>query len=59
MQNIAKVRKGYVLPMSRLVLSYTLQIIEDAFHPQPLYGLNSSAAYQSSGSSPYLNRPAV
>ncbi|PWK69258.1 hypothetical protein LX99_04757 [Mucilaginibacter oryzae] len=39
MQNIAKAGKGYALPFARQAAPFTLQIIEDAFHPQQLYKL--------------------
>ena len=37
MQNIAKAGKGYTLPFARQAAPFTLQIIEDAYHPQQLY----------------------
>lgn len=39
MQNIAKAGKGYALPFARQAAPFTLQITEDAFHPQQLYKL--------------------
>jgi len=55
MQNIANEARGYVLPFTLPVASFTLQIIEDAFHPQQLYMPFNAAADQSSGFSSLKN----
>jgi hypothetical protein len=55
MQNIAKAGKGYALPFARKAASFTLQIIEDAFHPQQLYRPFNTLADQSSGFSSFKN----
>ncbi|QTE39785.1 hypothetical protein ACRQ5D_32705 [Mucilaginibacter sp. P25] len=39
MQNIAKAGKGYTLPFARRAAAFTLQFMEDAFHPHQLYKL--------------------
>jgi hypothetical protein len=49
MQNIAKAGIGYALPFPLHAAVFTLQIIEDAFHPQQLYSPFYAVADQSSG----------
>jgi hypothetical protein len=55
MQNIAKAGMGYVLPFPQPAASFTLQIIEDAFHPQQLYRPFYAVADQSSVFSSFKN----
>lgn len=53
MQNIANAGIGYTLPFPLHAAAFTLQIIEDAFHPQPLYKPFNAAINQSSGFSSF------
>jgi len=55
MQNIANAGIGYALPFPLQAASFTLQIIEDAFHPQQLYRPFNAAIDQSSGFSSFKN----
>lgn len=55
MQNIANAGIGYALPFPLHAASFTLQIIEDAFHPQQLYRPFNAVTDQSSGFSPFKN----
>lgn len=55
MQNIANAGIGYALPFPLQAASFTLQIIEDAFHPQQLYKPFMAVADQWSGFSSFKN----
>ena len=55
MQNIAKARIGYALPFPLHAAVFTLQIIEDIFHPQQLYSPFYAVTDQSSGFSSFKN----
>jgi hypothetical protein len=55
MQNIANAGIGYALPFPLHAAVFTLQIIEDAFHPQQLYRPFNTAANQWSGFSSFKN----
>ncbi|UOE46677.1 hypothetical protein MTO98_19930 [Mucilaginibacter sp. SMC90] len=55
MQNIANEAKGHVLPFTLPAALFTLQIIEDAFHPQQLYPLFYGYADPLSGFSSFKN----
>lgn len=55
MQNIANAGVGYALPFPLRAASFTLQIIEDAFHPQQLYNPFNTVTDQSSGFSSSKN----
>jgi hypothetical protein len=55
MQNIAKAGIGYAWPFPLLAAVFTLQIIEDAFHPQQLYSPFYAVSDQSSGFSRFKN----
>jgi hypothetical protein len=55
MQNIANAGVGYALPSPLHAASFTLQIIEDAFHPQQLYMSFNTVTDQLSGFSSFKN----
>jgi hypothetical protein len=55
MQNIANAGIGYALPFLLHAAAFTLQIMEDAFHPQQLYGPFYAVTDQSSGFSRFKN----
>lgn len=55
MQNIANAGIGYALPFPLHAASFTLQIIEDAFHPQQLYRPFNAVIDQLSGFSSLKN----
>jgi len=55
MQNIAKAVIGHALPFPLHAVVFTLQIIEDALHPQQLYGSLYAVTDQSSGFSHLKN----
>jgi hypothetical protein len=55
MQNIAQAGKGYALPFTLQAASFTLQIIEDAFHLQQLYKPFNAVIDQLSGFSSVKN----
>lgn len=55
MQNIANTGVGYALSFPLHAAAFTLQIIEDAFHPQQLYRPFNAAIDQSSVFSSFKN----
>jgi len=55
MQNIAIAGVGYALPFPLHTAAFTLQIIEDAFHPQQLYKPFNTVTDQLSGFSSFKN----
>lgn len=55
MQNIANAGIGYALPFPLHAAVFTLQIIEDAFHPQQLYRPFNAVTDQSSVFSSFKN----
>jgi len=55
MQNIANAGVGYALPSPLHAASFTLQIIEDAFHPQQLFRPFNAVIGQLSGFSSFKN----